>query len=104
MRALIGVDPHKRSQPAVAIDGYERRLAELSARAAKDQAQQLLSATRSPERRWAIEAAGVLDGAQTESVRTAVDRAGARRMPGVRRGLRLSGRRSSRNDSESHRS
>ena len=61
MQVLIGVDPHKRSHHAVAIDSDERRLAELSVRAAKDQTKRLLAwAARFPERRWAIESAGGL--------------------------------------------
>jgi len=61
MHVLIGVDPHKRSHHAVAIDGDERRLAELNVRAAKDQTERLLAwAARFPERRWAIESAGGL--------------------------------------------
>jgi hypothetical protein len=61
VEVLIGVDPHKRSHHAVAIDRDETRLAELSVRAAKDQTQRLLAwAARFPERRWAIESAGGL--------------------------------------------
>jgi transposase len=61
MEVLIGIDPHKRSHHAVAIDREEVKLAELSVRAAKDQTERLLSwAARFPERRWAIESAGGL--------------------------------------------
>src|SRR5438270_4166589 len=61
MEVLIGVDPHKRSHHAVAIDRDETALAELSVRSAKDQTETLLAwATRFPERRWAIESAGGL--------------------------------------------
>jgi transposase len=61
MEVLIGIDPHKRSHHAVAIDGEEVKLAELSVRAAKDQTDRLLAwAARFPERRWAIESAGGL--------------------------------------------
>ena len=58
---MIGIDPHKRSHQAVAIDRDERRLAELNVRATKDQTQRLLAwANQFPERRWAIESAGGL--------------------------------------------
>ena len=61
LEVLIGIDPHKRSHHAVAIDGEEVKLAELSVRAAKDQTQRLLAwAERFPQRRWAIESAGGL--------------------------------------------
>jgi transposase len=61
MEVLIGIDPHKRSHHAVAIDREEVKLAELSVRAAKDQTQHLLAwAARFPDRRWAIESAGGL--------------------------------------------
>jgi len=61
MSVLIGVDPHKRSHQAVAVDRDERRLAELNVRAAKDQTQRLLAwADQFPERRWAIESAAGL--------------------------------------------
>jgi transposase len=61
MEVLIGIDPHKRSHHAVAIDREEVKLAELSVRAAKDQTQQLLAwAVRFPERRWAVESAAGL--------------------------------------------
>jgi transposase len=61
VQVLIGIDPHKRSHHAVAIDRDEVKLAELSVRAAKDQTQRLLAwAERFPERRWAIESAGGL--------------------------------------------
>ena len=61
MEVLIGIDPHKRSHHAVAIDTEETRLAELSVRAAKDQTTRLLAwAQRFPERRWAIESAAGL--------------------------------------------
>jgi len=61
MEVLIGIDPHKRSHHAVAINREEVKLAELSVRAAKDQTQHLLAwAARFPERRWAIESAAGL--------------------------------------------
>jgi transposase len=61
MEVLIGVDPHKRSHHAVAINRDEMALGELSVRAAKDQTERLLAwAARFPERRWAIESAAGL--------------------------------------------
>jgi transposase len=61
MKVLIGVDPHKASHTAVAIDGEETKLAELTVRAARNQCDRLLGwAEVFPDRRWAIESAGGL--------------------------------------------
>jgi transposase len=61
MKVLIGVDPHKGSHTAVAVDGDEALLGQLRVRATKKQCQVLLSwAGAFPERRWAIESAGGL--------------------------------------------
>jgi transposase len=61
MKVLIGVDPHKGSHTAVAIDGDEVQLGELRVRATKRQCELLLRwAEAFPERRWAIESAGGL--------------------------------------------
>jgi transposase len=61
MLVLIGVDPHKASHTAVAIDRDETKLDELRVRAAKGQCERLLGwAEAFPERRWAIESAGGL--------------------------------------------
>jgi len=58
---LIGIDPHKGSHTAVAIDRDETKLAELRLRSSKQQCVQLLEwATVFPQRRWAIESAGGL--------------------------------------------
>src|SRR5688572_4229960 len=58
---LIGVDPHKRSHTAVAIDSDEHPLGELTVRAAKGQCERLLVwAASFDDRRWAIESAGGL--------------------------------------------
>jgi len=58
---LIGIDPHKGSHTAVAIDRDETKLAELRLRASKQQCARLLDwAAVFPERRWAIESAGGL--------------------------------------------
>lgn len=42
MKVMIGVDPHKGSHTAVAIDEHERPLGELKVRAASTQAARLL--------------------------------------------------------------
>jgi transposase len=58
---MIGVDPHKGSHTAVAIDGAEGRLGEVRVRASPAQAQNLVAwATAWPERTWAVEGAGGL--------------------------------------------
>lgn len=58
---LIGIDPHKGSHTAVAIDGHEIQLGELRLRSSKQQCDQLLEwASLFPERRWAVESAGGL--------------------------------------------
>jgi transposase len=61
MKVLIGVDPHKGSHTAVAIDHDEVPLGQLRVRASRTQCEQLLEwAEVFPERRWAIESAGGL--------------------------------------------
>jgi transposase len=61
MKVLIGVDPHKGSHTAVAIDGDEVQVGELKVRATRAQCEQLLAwAEVFPQRRWAIESAGGL--------------------------------------------
>jgi transposase len=61
MLVLIGVDPHKASHTAVAIDGDETKLDELRVHSTKGQCEQLLGwAEAFPQRRWAIESAGGL--------------------------------------------
>jgi transposase len=58
---MIGVDPHKASHTAVAIDAAEEPRGELQVRACAGQAQRLLAwAAAWPERTWAIEGAGGL--------------------------------------------
>ena len=58
---MIGVDPHKGSHTAVAIDAAEEPLAELRVRASAGQAQRLVAwAAAWPERTWAVEGAGGL--------------------------------------------
>jgi transposase len=61
MKVLIGVDPHKGSHTAVAIDNDETELAQVKVRATKNQCDQLLRwAGQFDDRRWAIEAAAGL--------------------------------------------
>ena len=61
MSVLIGIDPHKRSHAAVAVDGQERVVGELGVRATRRHTQELLGwATRYPLRCWAIESANGL--------------------------------------------
>jgi transposase len=58
---MIGVDPHKGSHTAVAIDPAEVPLGELTVRASSRQAARLLEwAADWPERTWAVEGAGGL--------------------------------------------
>src|SRR5215213_10555402 len=53
----IGIDPHKRSLTAAALDPHSRLLAELRLPATGQAAQQLLAwAAVWPQRRWAVEA------------------------------------------------
>ena len=56
MTVMIGVDPHKGSHTAVAVDEGERSLAELRVRSGPKQLERLLAwAERFPERTWAVE-------------------------------------------------
>ncbi len=56
---MIGVDPHKASRTAVAINAAEERLGQLRVRASAVQAERLLGWARAwPERAWAVEGAG----------------------------------------------
>jgi transposase len=58
---MIGVDPHKGSHTAVAIDAAEVPLGTLRVRASASQASKLVEwATDWPERTWAVEGAGGL--------------------------------------------
>ncbi len=59
MAVMIGVDPHKRSHTAVAIDRDEVELASLGVRASARQVSELLGwAAGFAERTWAVEGAG----------------------------------------------
>src|SRR6266567_1260672 len=58
---MIGVDPHKASHTAVAINAAEEPLGQLRVRASAVQAERLLAwAAAWPERTWAVEGAGGL--------------------------------------------
>jgi transposase len=58
MSVMIGIDPHKGSHAAAAVDAREEVLAELEVRATRRQTTELLAwAARFPIRRWAIESA-----------------------------------------------
>src|SRR6266496_2069609 len=59
MTVTIGVDPHKRSHTAVAIDGDDVELAAIEVRASFHQVDELLGwAARFDARIWAVEGAG----------------------------------------------
>ena len=61
MAVMIGVDPHKGSHTAVAIDRDETELASVTVRATRRQVDELLAwAARFEDRIWAIESAGGL--------------------------------------------
>ena len=61
MAVMIGVDPHKGSHTAVALDESEEPLGELRVRSAANQVERLLGwAAPFGERTWAIEGAGGL--------------------------------------------
>ena len=58
MQVMIGVDPHKASHTAVAIDSDEDQLDSKKVRASRSQVEQLLVwAKPFPTRTWAIEGA-----------------------------------------------
>jgi transposase len=61
MMVVIGIDPHKGSHTAVAIDEHEQQLARLQVRSGPRQLDQLLAwAGEFGERTWAVESAGGL--------------------------------------------
>ena len=60
MAVMIGVDPHKGSHTAVALDEREEPLGELRVRTGAKQLEQLLAWATFGERTWAIEGAGGL--------------------------------------------
>src|SRR5213595_1954354 len=56
---MIGIDPHKASHTAVAINAAEQSLGQLRVRASAVQAERLLGWAQAwPERTWAVEGAG----------------------------------------------
>ena len=56
MTVMIGVDPHKGSHTAVAVDATEQALGELKVRSGPAQLERLLAwAQRFPTRSWAVE-------------------------------------------------
>jgi hypothetical protein len=56
---MIGIDPHKASHTAVAIDAAEEPLGQLRVRACATQVERLLVWAQAwPERTWAVEGAG----------------------------------------------
>lgn len=58
MSVMIGIDPHKGSHAAAAVDETEVALAEVEVRATRSQTRELLGwAERFPQRSWAIESA-----------------------------------------------
>jgi transposase len=58
---MIGVDPHKASHTAVAVNAAEEQLGQLRVRASAVQAGRLLGWAQAwPERAWAVEGAGGL--------------------------------------------
>ncbi len=58
-KVLIGVDAHKGSHAAVAIDGDEVLLGQLKVRASRSQCVQLLEWAEVSRRRWVIESGGL---------------------------------------------
>jgi transposase len=61
VKVMIGVDPHKGSHTAIAIDPHEQQLGQIQVRATRRQVEQLLGwASEFGERTWAVESAGGL--------------------------------------------
>jgi transposase len=72
MTVIIGIDPHKASHAAFAIDDKEVELAQLEVRAGARQLEQLLGwADLFDDRRWAIESAGGLGALLAQQLVTA---------------------------------
>ncbi len=56
MSVMIGIDPHKGSHAAAAVDAREVAVTEIEVQATRRQTKELLAwAERFPTRRWAIE-------------------------------------------------
>ena len=61
MAVMIGIDPHKASHTAAAIDKTEKVLGELTVRSGANQVERLVGwASQFEERTWAVEGAGGL--------------------------------------------
>jgi transposase len=61
MQVVIGIDPHKASHTAVAVDGSEEPLSSVKVRSSRRQVEQLLDWAEPFEKRtWAVESAGGL--------------------------------------------
>jgi transposase len=72
---MIGIDPHKASHTAVALDGREVTLGQLRVRACETQSEQLLAwAKQWPDRSWAIEGAMGLGYLLAQQLATAGER------------------------------
>jgi transposase len=75
MAVMIGIDPHKGSHTAVALDDHEEPLGELQVRSGAGQAAQLMAwAAPFTERTWAIEGAGGLGYLLAQQLVTAGER------------------------------
>jgi transposase len=72
---MIGVDPHKASHTAVAINAAEQPLGQLRVRALAVQAERLLAWSQArPERAWAVEGAGGLGHVLAQQLLSAGER------------------------------
>jgi len=75
MAVMIGIDPHKGSHTAVAVDAAEEPLGTLRVRACPDQAQKLTAWAQAwPERTWAVEGARGLGGLLAQQLVAAGER------------------------------
>jgi transposase len=75
MAVMIGIDPHKGSHTAVAVDAAEEPLGTLRVRACPDQAGTLVAWARAwPERTWAVEGARGLGGLLAQQLVAAGER------------------------------
>jgi hypothetical protein len=76
MTVMIGVDPHKRSHTAVAIDRDEVELAAIEVRASGRQVAELVAwAGGFEDRTWAVEGAGGVGYLLTQQLVSAGERA-----------------------------
>ena len=75
MAVMIGIDPHKASHTAVAINAVEEPLGQLRVRACTTQVERLLAWAQAwPERAWAVEGAGGVDHLLAQQLLTAGER------------------------------